>query len=227
MSVTGDFGSASPGLDLSANQNGSMIGAVVTLMVIATLSVSLRAFLRIISTEVDLALDDYLIFIALLCCYGLGTCVLISLSYGNGHHIETLTDHDFTVLWKLLFAHVILYAAGVTCTKTSIMMFYRRIFKLYWSLWPVMFLILGYFTVIIVTIAVACRPLPYFWEQYTHPDTAKGTCIDTATFFLGNGIAAVLIDVIILCVPIPITWKLQMPKSQRMAVIGILLLGSL
>jgi hypothetical protein len=105
-------------------------------------------------------------------------------------------------------------------------MFYRRIFNLRWSLYFCMFLVISYWVVVVVTIFVSCRPLPYFWEQYTNP-AAKGVCINIPKFFFGNGVGAMLIDVIILCVPIPIILGLQMPASQKLAVIGILLLGSL
>lgn len=141
--------------------------------------------------------------------------------------MQALTKDDFTVIWKLLFSHVCIYAAAVTCTKTSIMVFYNRLFNLKISMYIMMPLIIGYFFAVIITIFVACRPLPYFWEQYIYPDTAQGTCVNTPKFFLGNGIGAVVIDFLILLVPVPIIWKLQMPRSQRIAVIGILLLGGL
>lgn len=119
-----------------------------------------------------------------------------------------------------------IYATAVTCTKLSIVLFYRRVFKLRYSVIIALFLVIGYWVTIIVTINVACRPLQYFWTQYTDP-TAKGVCIDVPKFFFGNGIGAMLIDVFILCIPIPTIWGLQMPKNQKLAVLGILLLGSL
>ncbi|OCL10404.1 hypothetical protein AOQ84DRAFT_315530 [Glonium stellatum] len=118
-----------------------------------------------------------------------------------------------------------IYATAVTCTKVSILMFYRRIFGIKSSLYVCLFLAIGYWITIIVTINVGCRPLDYFWRRYTDL-TAVGTCIDIPKFFFGNGIAAMLIDVIILCVPVPIVWSLQMPTSQKLAVVSILLLGS-
>lgn len=120
-----------------------------------------------------------------------------------------------------------IYATAVTCTKASIITFYGRIFQFRWSFWLCLFFIIGYWITIIVTISVACRPLPYFWLAYTNPTTAKGTCIDVPTFFFANGIAAMLIDVFILCIPVPIVYGLQMRLSQKIAVSGILLLGSL
>lgn len=148
--------------------------------------------------------------------------------YGNGKHMQALTKQQFTSLWQVLFAYVIIYATAVTCTKASIALFYRRIFNLQYSLYFAMFFILGYWVTVFVTIWVACRPLPFFWEKYTDPAAVpNGVCIDLNKFFYGSGIAAMLIDVLILCVPMPVIWGLQMPTSQKFAVAGILLLGGL
>ncbi|KAJ6011800.1 hypothetical protein N7522_002155 [Penicillium canescens] len=35
----------------------------------------------------------------------------------------------------------------------------------------------GNFVAVVITIAFACRPLSYFWEQDTNPET-EGMCID-------------------------------------------------
>ncbi|KAF4767695.1 hypothetical protein N7455_011197 [Penicillium solitum] len=224
MEVTGDFGPVPPGIDLAVNQQTQMLGAVITLMIIGTLAVILRVYTRAKTSQTSFGLDDFLILAALWFAYGTGICVIISIKYKNGWHQQALTDSEFVSLWKLLFAHVFLYSTTVTLTKCSIVVFYRRIFNLRWLLYFAISIILGYFVAVIVTIAAACRPTSYFWEQYTDP-TAEGTCIDVPQFFFVNGIAAVIIDVMILCVPAPVIWKLQMPKSQRVAVTSILLLG--
>jgi hypothetical protein len=129
---------------------------------------------------------------------------------------------------QVLFAYVMVYATGVSFTKFSILMFYRRIFgdQIRISLWICSFFVIGYWVTVCVTILVACRPIPYFWTRYTDP-TAVGTCIDVPSFFFGNGIAAMLIDVMILVVPIPVVNSLNMHRGQKKAVIGILLLGGL
>ncbi|KAJ5437631.1 hypothetical protein N7445_006175 [Penicillium cf. griseofulvum] len=224
MKATGDFGPAPPGIDLAENQQAQMLGAVITLMIIGTLAVLLRVYTRAKTSQTQFGLDDFLIFAALWFAYGTGICVIISIKYKNGWHQQALTDSEFISLWKLLFAHVFIYSTTVTLTKSSIIMFYRRIFNLRNLLYYAMAIIIGYFVAVIVTIAAACRPTSYFWKQYTDP-TAEGTCIDVPQFFLINGIASVVIDVMILCVPAPIIWRLQMPKSQRAAVTSILLLG--
>ncbi|OQE24859.1 hypothetical protein PENFLA_c009G01654 [Penicillium flavigenum] len=226
VTATGDFGPAPPGVDLVKSQTGNLLGSVIPVAVLGTTAVILR-LVAPMKTKEDrkLAVDDYLIIAALLFSWGTALSCFISIPYGNGYHLQSLTEAEFITVWKILFAYVMIYATAVTFTKSSIVFFYGRIFNFRWSLCICMFLVIGYWVTIIVTVAVACRPLPYFWLLYTDP-TATGVCIDVPKFFFGNGIAAMLIDVIILCMPMPTIYKLQMRSSQKVAVVGILLLGS-
>lgn len=104
---------------------------------------------------------------------------------------------------QILFAYVMIYATAVSFTKCSIVMFYRRIFGITWSLWICLFLVWSYWFTIIVVICTGCQPLEYFWTQYTTVG-AEGHCINVPLFFFANGIWAMLVDVVILCVPVPI-----------------------
>lgn len=65
MSASGDFGPAPPGVNLSENQNGSMLGAVITLIILGTLSVVLRIYARTEFKKFRFSIDDYLSFAAL------------------------------------------------------------------------------------------------------------------------------------------------------------------
>jgi hypothetical protein len=85
---------------------------------------------------------------------------------------------------------------------------------------------MGWWIAVMVTAGVQCRPYQHFWMQYIDP-TAKGTCIDLYPFFLGNAAASVVTDFLILLVPIPMVWQLQMPTGQKLAVSSIFLLGGL
>jgi hypothetical protein len=64
MSNSGAWGDAPPGVDLSENQNGDIIGSVVAIMVIGLASVILRLITRLMKTGPGLAMDDYVILFA-------------------------------------------------------------------------------------------------------------------------------------------------------------------
>lgn len=63
--ATGDFGPAPPGVDLSENQNGKLLGAVVSVAICGTVAVALRVIVRMKAKDVKLALDDYLVMLGL------------------------------------------------------------------------------------------------------------------------------------------------------------------
>ncbi|KAK0109151.1 hypothetical protein ONS96_002976 [Cadophora gregata f. sp. sojae] len=225
MSNSGVFGPTPEGVDLLETQNAAISGAVISLMVIATIFVLLRVIARTMQKGITLAVDDYCIAVGLLFAHGTAICSLVSLPHGGGKHLWAIDATQFTVIWKILFAYVMIYALAVSFTKLSIVLFYRRIFGMNLGLWLCTFLVVAYCVTVIVTILVSCQPLEYFWTQYTTPG-ATGHCINVSLFFFANGIWAMLVDVCILVVPVPVILKLQMPKSQKMAVMLILLLGS-
>lgn len=127
----------------------------------------------------------------------------MSIPYGGGKHLWTLTFEQFTTLWKMTYAFVLIYATCVSCTKISILLFYRRVFGTNWAHNVCMFLAVGYWVAIIIAWFSGCRPASYFWEQFTKAGQVEGYCMDTSLFYFINGICAMLIDVAILCVPIP------------------------
>ncbi|TPR01322.1 Oxidoreductase family, NAD-binding Rossmann fold protein [Aspergillus niger] len=55
---------------------------------------------------------------------------------------------------------------------------------------------------------------------------ASGTCIDTDTFFLALGIINMLNDIVVLLIPFPQIAKLQMNRRKKVAISGILAVGS-
>lgn len=182
---------------------------------------------------------------------GVGTavCCLISLPWGGGKHLWIVTFDEFTKLYQTTYAFVIVYITCITATKTSILLFYRRMFGTGIIWWIVLTLTICHGLEVNITWLSGCRPVDYYWKQYTDP-TAQGTCIDASLFYFINGIIGLFIDVSILLVPVPTSkseptllqgncitfssqltllavWKLKMPPTKKIFVGGILLLGSL
>jgi hypothetical protein len=81
MSALGDFGPARPGVDLSKNQNANAFGAISTLITIGTAAVTLRLAARL-KTKEGLAVDDYIIFCALV---GFRSPLILLFSFSSFH----------------------------------------------------------------------------------------------------------------------------------------------
>ncbi|KEY74717.1 hypothetical protein S7711_05466 [Stachybotrys chartarum IBT 7711] len=224
MSASGAWGPAPPGVDLTETQDGSIIGSVAVMMAIGLTAVALRLYVRA-TTGPRLAEDDYFILVALLLGVGTAICCLISVPWGGGKHLWIVTTDQFTRLYQTTYAFVIVYISCISATKVSIMLFYRRMFGTN-LVWHVVFaLAVLHWAEVTVTWLAGCRPVSYYWRQYTDPD-AVGECIDAPVFYLANGCIGLVVDVAILLVPIPTVYKLKMALSQKIMVCGILLLGS-
>ncbi|GFF30782.1 conserved hypothetical protein [Aspergillus udagawae] len=134
-------------------------------------------------------------------------CTIVGGYYGLGKHV-----------WVVELDNVI------TVMQLSIILFYRRIFGMNWVMWVCAFLTVGYWFSCTIAFLVCCRPLSYYWTQYRDPNGGK--CIfNLYPFYIGNAAAKVAMDGIMLMVPIPLVWKLQMRTAQKILVSGIFLLG--
>lgn len=108
-----------------------------------------------------------------------------------------------------LWAYAFVYIACLVLVKFSIISFYRRIFKMNWAMWACLIIVIGWGLGSLIALLVACRPISYFWKRYVDPDGGK--CLfDLYPFYMGNAATNVAADGLILTIPMPIVWKLQM-----------------
>ncbi len=171
-------------------------------MVIGLSAVALRVFTRMRHSGPGLAEDDYAIMAAAVLGVGTAVCCLASVPWGGGKHLWVVSFDEFTKLYQTTYAFVIVYITCITATKTSILLFYRRVFGT-GIIWSIVFtLTICHGLEVNITWLSGCRPIDYYWKQYTDP-TATGRCIDASLFYFINGIIGLFIDVSILLVPVP------------------------
>lgn len=127
---------------------------------------------------------------------------------------------------KCLFAYEIVYGLAISSIKLSILSLYRRIFsvptfKLAANI--VTALVVAWGTALILTAIFTCNPVNGFWDRkYT-----KSKCLNTERFFIGNAVANMGTDLIILALPLQKIWHLKMHRNQKIALSFIFLLGGL
>jgi hypothetical protein len=110
-------------------------------------------------------------------------------------------------------------------TKLSIVYFYRRIFR--GSKFSILTGILLAFIVVWATAfffagLLICVPIEAFW---THAPGAR--CFMPIPLFYTGAISNSIMDVVILAIPVPLVWKLNLPRKQKISVSCIFLLGAL
>lgn len=79
-------------------------------------------------------------------------------------------------------------------------------------------LFVAYFPIQMVKILV-CNPIRAYWDTSVH-----GTCRNQTQLFYADISLAMITDLFILILPIPLTWNLEAPRSMKIKV--MLLLGA-
>ncbi|KAJ5602901.1 hypothetical protein N7537_005857 [Penicillium hordei] len=67
-----------------------------------------------------------------------------------------------------------------------------------------------------IIISVSCIPVAKQWDS-----SLKGSCIDTIPFYFALGGTSIVLDLIIIALPLPVLWKLQLRLKQK-ALLGCL-----
>lgn len=117
------------------------------------------------------------------------------------------------------------YTVSIVLAKLSILFFYSRIFKeraFKIALYASFGFVIAWFVAIEITVLAQCRPVSALWD-FTQP----GVCIDLQKFFMGAGIPNVLLNFIILVLPLPMIWTLDIEKKHKFALSSVFLLGGL
>jgi len=81
-------------------------------------------------------------------------------------------------------------------------------------------LVIYYITSWILKIRI-CAPISAYWRLETDK------CLDQSAIILGDSIVSTITDAIILVLPLPLTWSLQIPNEKKLRVGGMLAVGGL
>jgi hypothetical protein len=74
-----------------------------------------------------------------------------------------------------------------------------------------------------IGVFLVCIPLQAFWDPQV-----DGRCFPSqSTLWYVSGVVHVVTDFAIIVMPLPIVWKLKLPRSQKIYLTGIFGLGSL
>ena len=112
-----------------------------------------------------------------------------------------------------------------SCVKLSIMHLYLRIFPnkdFRYTVYGVMALTISYWGGTIVPILLLCSPGAYLWDQQGN---LNRTCLNVSAVCLSASLINLILDIVVLGLPMPLLWTLQMPLSKRIAVMGVFSMG--
>jgi hypothetical protein len=128
---------------------------------------------------------------------------------------------------QTLYAGQLSQIFAIGPVKISVLLFYRRIFRGHLfniSTWTVIGLVAAWMVAFFLANLLECLPIS---EAFVNAPGIGGNpkCINAIPMYLAQVYSDVVLDVLILAIPIPLIWQLHLPTQQKLAVLGIFLLG--
>lgn len=123
-------------------------------------------------------------------------------------------------------AWLILYALSIALSKCAILLLYIRVFTTSNKAFTVSVYLMG-FVVIATGIASTfvaifqCSPIAYEWDK----SIQGGKCIDEVAFARYTAIPNVVTGAIMLIMPLPLSWRLNLTVSARIALTATFMHG--
>lgn len=171
-------------------------------------------------------LEDYVTYFSYILFLGYCIDSIFSSIYGGGINQWEVTTIQLPYFLKTGYAATIFYAPMAFSVKMALLMIIARVFgsvhkKTIMGIYIFMGLLGGYyFSALVVKIRI-CWPIHAYWDG----DMSK--CLDQRAIIIADAIVSAVSDLVILLLPTPLTWSLQLPVRKKLRVAGILCAGGI
>ncbi|KAH3013727.1 hypothetical protein KXV73_005096, partial [Aspergillus fumigatus] len=198
---------------------------------IVTIFVAMRLSVRLWFRQFSV-LEDGSCLIAWGSCLAalfMGYCAIAIIigQHGGGYHQSDIHDSAMIIAYyKFCYIATVLYCPMALFVKIALLSIIIRIFAPYRRKIIFIYVLLGclciYYIIAEIVKIRMCDPIPSYWEG-----TPGRRCLDQSAALLADSVISVVSDLIILLLPLPLTWSLQMSRNKKLRVIGILSAGGL
>ena len=130
--------------------------------------------------------------------------------------------------WQVHFIFIAFHVFPLCFIKLSLLFLYRRIFHgtiFNITTWVLIGLTIAWTLSFFLALLLQCVPVTI--STVTGSKSASSHCIDQIPVTFAVTSSGTVMDFLILLVPIPNVWKLQMPLRNKLALVGIFAIGFL
>ncbi|KAL2833479.1 hypothetical protein BJY01DRAFT_253529 [Aspergillus pseudoustus] len=155
-----------------------------------------------------------------------GIAIMVG-KYGGGYHYTDVSDEHLVLFRKFCYIATVLYCPMALFVKVALLSILIRIFAPYKTKIFFIYIFLGalcvYYIIAEIVKIRMCDPVPAYWMQ----DDPNASCLDQRAALIADSVISVVSDLLILLLPLPLTWSLQMSRNKKLRVIGMLSAGGL
>ncbi|KAF7957204.1 hypothetical protein EAE96_002795 [Botrytis aclada] len=198
---------------------------LIVFTILVTLSMIGRFWARRIQRR-KLSLDDFFVVFAFLNLIGLEIPTFMSYHHNLGAHAVDLTYEDSTFQHKAQYSASFTWTFATCFAKLAVLWMYLTIFpgrRLKWAVYVTMGLSVAFLIAFVPIFMTVCLPVSAQWSPDIMFTLAHCRAIQTQEFAsVGANMA---LDLIIVMIPIPSVWSLQMSVAKKVFVTSMFSLG--
>ncbi|KAL2787222.1 hypothetical protein BJX66DRAFT_311473 [Aspergillus keveii] len=147
-------------------------------------------------------------------------------NYGGGYHYYDLDEETLVLYRKWCYIATCIYCPMALLVKIALLSIIIRIFSPYKNKILFIYIFLGalciYYIIAEIVKIRMCDPVPAYWTL-----DPNASCLDQRAALIADSVISVVSDLLILILPLPLTWSLQMSRNKKLRVIGMLSAGGL
>ncbi|PYH93080.1 hypothetical protein BO71DRAFT_291755, partial [Aspergillus ellipticus CBS 707.79] len=197
-----------------------VIGLCLGFSTLACLAVGLRLYVRM-HTKRSTWVDDFAALSSAVFGLAYAGVAVEQTRWGLGLSEEYFPDANVVMFSKIQYAGGPLYTLALLGFKVSLLCSYIRIggfVKVYRVITTVALVacVCNQVTFTFV-LCFACHPLAKQWDT-----TIPGSCMDTVSSYYGTSLG---FDIIIIALPLPVLWALQLRLRQKIVLVAVFALG--
>lgn len=138
---------------------------------------------------------------------------------------------DIVPARKTAWVAQIFFILGTTCTKISILLFYRRLTSgalpktFLYVIYANIAFISAYAIAFLFVLLVGCRPLDAYWYSALPTYTAEYSCYDEGAAATAAAIISVITDIVVVSLPCYVVLGMVMPIRQKLSLFVIFGVG--
>ncbi|KAI5785832.1 hypothetical protein EDC01DRAFT_729420 [Geopyxis carbonaria] len=211
---------------------GTLLLVVNLVLAALTLAVVAARFYTRVFVVPGVGRDDWMILAATVVVGGSTALNIFGVKMcGFGRHFYDLPDVATAIrLLKAMYVLPMIYTLGVLLIKLSLLLSYRRLFqhspRLQRLIRLFIFLQITFTAGCLLGYAFMCAP-PRAWWDFARRADACPSFQRTTVIYVTMRSAVVAWDVVVLALPIPTVWRLDIPRRQRAALAGVFALGAI
>ncbi|OBT69098.1 hypothetical protein VE03_01397 [Pseudogymnoascus sp. 23342-1-I1] len=209
------------------SQATTIIGISATFGAVAWLMVIMRLVDRHFSTQTTLGWDDYLVALAGLSSFAMTIPCFYAVKSGFGTDIWGLTPEQISNSLRFIYVAYPLYMTTEAFCQVSILAFYLR-FMMDEKTLVFVKCLMGFVAAFGISntfcMIFSVWPINYFWDGW-RGEMAAISAIDMNLFSFIRGGIEIGLDLVILCLPLPVLIKLQMSLPKKIRVMSMFCVG--